>query len=155
MFRNPRQAWHRMLPHRPDVEALSAYADGRLDAPAAARVEAHLASCGACRARVEGLREVRTMLRSLPEAEPPRSFRIRPLDLTSGSPVPGSPFVRLAPALGAAAVIAFAVVLGVDLSSGGDGSRSRLPTAAQRSAPESAKAPPPAETSGSSAAPSV
>jgi anti-sigma factor RsiW len=106
--------------HRPDAELLSAHLDGRLDAVAAARAEAHIASCEACRVRLAELRTMRDMLRSLPDADAPRSFRLRPSDVPS--PVvtrraPGA--VRAMPMLGAVAAVVFAAVLGFDLSRSG------------------------------------
>lgn len=47
-------------------EDLSAWIDGELDAPRRAAVEAHLASCRACTARVEELRAVDLALLALP-----------------------------------------------------------------------------------------
>ena len=48
-------------------EDLSAWIDGELAAPRRAAVEAHLASCRACTARVEALRAVDRALLALPE----------------------------------------------------------------------------------------
>lgn len=55
-------------------EQLSAYLDGALAAAERASVEAHLASCGHCRARLAELREVSRLLASLPELAPRRSL---------------------------------------------------------------------------------
>jgi anti-sigma factor RsiW len=49
---------------------LSAYLDGDLDAAHRHAVDAHLAGCGACRAKLEDLRAVLTGLHGLPAVEP-------------------------------------------------------------------------------------
>lgn len=56
----------------PDEARLNDYADRLLDPDAAADVEAHLARCDACRARVEAIRELTGRLASLPRDIPPR-----------------------------------------------------------------------------------
>ncbi len=50
--------------------------DGRLSEADRATVEAHVATCAACREGLEQLRATVTMLRALPEARAPRSFRV-------------------------------------------------------------------------------
>lgn len=60
-------------------EQLSAYLDGALAAAERASVEAHLASCGRCRARLAELREVSRLLAALPELAPRRSLLPRRL----------------------------------------------------------------------------
>ncbi|HEX6208659.1 MAG TPA: zf-HC2 domain-containing protein [Actinomycetota bacterium] len=52
-------------------EQLAEYVDGALDASGRAEVEAHLASCGVCRAEVASATSARQTLRGLPEVEPP------------------------------------------------------------------------------------
>jgi anti-sigma factor RsiW len=64
--------WFRRNEH--DEEQLSAYMDGELDARQAEKVERHLASCEACSALLEELRETRALLSALPSHAPPRSF---------------------------------------------------------------------------------
>lgn len=44
--------------HRPDLETLSAWLDGELDAAARQRVDAHLADCPRCAAELVALREL-------------------------------------------------------------------------------------------------
>jgi anti-sigma factor RsiW len=144
--------------HQPDVELLSAHLDGQLDAPAAGRLEAHLRTCGACRTRLAGLGDARDALRSLPEAEPPRSFRLRRAEVEA-APRPRviPPLVRAMPALGAAAAIVFVAVLGADLYRGGGmssdraASKSIQPMAAAAPNGESSQAPGAAAGSGQSA----
>lgn len=57
-------------------ERLSAYLDGELAAADAAALERHLAECAECRDEVTGLREVRALLRALPQPALPRSFAL-------------------------------------------------------------------------------
>ena len=111
--------------HRPDIDGLSAYVDGRLTPPRAAEVEAHLASCEACRARVGELRQVRSALASLPQAEAPRSFRLQSWQVVQPTSQRHrtSGFVYAAPALGFAAAVALIVLVGVDLSRGSAGNQ--------------------------------
>ena len=116
--------------HQPDRDALSAYLDGQLAPARAARLEAHVASCEACSGTLDGMRQVRTMLRALPEAEPPRSFRLRRSDIeapartrTIAAPPPS--LMRAMPMLAAAAVIVFAITLGLDVTRDGNGGTSR------------------------------
>ncbi|MEX2245575.1 MAG: zf-HC2 domain-containing protein [Dehalococcoidia bacterium] len=110
--------------HTPDIEALSAFLDGGLEAAQARALEAHLASCDVCSGRLDVLRALRAALRELPEAETPRSFRLRRADIEAPAPAaaaaPG--WMRLAPALSALSVLVFAVLVGVDLSRGGGSS---------------------------------
>ncbi|HET9832123.1 MAG TPA: zf-HC2 domain-containing protein [Vicinamibacterales bacterium] len=58
-------------PH-PDDVTLNDFADGTLPAGRQGEVEAHLSSCGSCRAIVDGLRRVRSAVRQLPPLAAPR-----------------------------------------------------------------------------------
>jgi hypothetical protein len=111
--------------HRPDGEAISAWLDGALDPAASAKLEAHVAACDACRARAGELRAVRASLAVLPDVEAPRSFRLTPQRLEAPAPrrAPApSPWMRYAPAVSAAALVVFAVLLSVDITGrAGDG----------------------------------
>ena len=111
-------------------EELSAYVDGQLDAAARARVDAHLETCAACRDELAELRGLRQALSELPRVPAPRSFALREADVGPTEVPRGGGFLSTAPAmlsgLTAAAVLAFVVLVGVDLSSvgssgGGDG----------------------------------
>jgi anti-sigma factor RsiW len=109
-----------------DIDTLSAAVDGSLDRARAAALEAHLASCEACSRRIEELRAVRSTLRAMPSAEAPRSFRLRQSDAEATARRPANSgaasVLRLMPAMSAVAVVLFAVLVGVDVLSGRDGS---------------------------------
>ncbi len=115
--------------HNPDVAALSALADGALPMPEARALEAHIAECDNCRAQLDGLRQVRSLLAAMPRAEAPRSFRLRQADVeapsSAAAPARARPSIapRLLPALSALGMIVFAVALGADITSNG-GARS-------------------------------
>jgi hypothetical protein len=100
---------------------LSAFIDGALGAAARARVDAHVASCAACREVLAGLRAVRQALGALPRAEAPRSFALREADVRP-APRPAMTSLGRAPALlgglATAAFLAFGVLVGVDLTGG-------------------------------------
>jgi hypothetical protein len=111
--------------HRPDGDAISTWLDGALDPPAAAALEAHVAACDACRARAGELRAVRASLAALPRVDPPRSFRLHPSQLAAPAPrrpYAPSPWMRYAPAVSAAAMVVFAVLVGVDITRTADDS---------------------------------
>ncbi len=128
--------------HRPDVNALSAQLDGVLDPRESARLDAHVASCDACRTQLDGLRTARAALRSMPEATHPRSFRLRVAD-TVPVTTPHSPMLRWAPAAGAFAGVVVAVVVGASLYSGGGSSNSQETAKSQRNSGAVASAPRP------------
>lgn len=118
--------------HRPDNESLSALLDGRLEGAAIERTQAHLSSCEACRARLDGLRQTRDALHALPAAEAPRSFRLRAADVQAPAPARRTPAaVRAMPVLAAAAALVFAVVLEADLARGGSSTGTAGGTAVQ------------------------
>ncbi len=134
----------RRTKHALDIEQASAHLDGRLYADAAAGFDAHLAGCEACRAQFAGLRDARTALRSMPDAEPPRSFRLRAADVHAAPSRATTPrLVRMMPALSAAAIVAFAAIAGADVLRGsvgtsGDMAASRAPQPMAAGARESA-----------------
>jgi len=76
-------------------EDLSAWIDGELAAPRRSAVEAHLASCRACTARVEELRAVDRALRSLPEPAVGAALRARLGDRLSGEGAAAAPAMRM------------------------------------------------------------
>ena len=57
-------------------ELLSAYVDGQVRASEASRVQEHLAACAECRRELEALRATVSLLRSLPQIQPSRSFAL-------------------------------------------------------------------------------
>ena len=59
-------------------ERLSAYLDGELAPGDVAALERHLAECAECRDELAGLREVRALLRALPQPALPRTFALPP-----------------------------------------------------------------------------
>lgn len=107
---------------------LSAYLDGELAPAAALRLEAHIASCAVCAAQLEELREARSALRSIPEAETPRSFALTPAMARDARPVRQAlPARRLQPLVNglrlasAGLAVALAVVVVIGVSGGGSG----------------------------------
>ena len=66
-----------MTTHLAD-QTLSALIDDMLDAAELADAQAHLHACAECSRRVEELRSVASLLRQLPDLEPPRSFALGP-----------------------------------------------------------------------------
>ncbi len=110
--------------HRRFRHQLSAYIDGELDAPAAGRLEGHLAECERCRVEMEQLRATVAGLRELPGVEPPRSFTLSPERVAAPRPrLPATPPLAFGARIAAAGLAAaLAAVLVVDLGDiGGDG----------------------------------
>jgi len=110
-------------------EELSAHVDSRLSAAESARLERHLASCEACRRRLAELRAVVEGLRALPLVPAPRSFALRPHQAEAvRRAAPAAPVTGMQRALAfgpagaaVAALLLFAVLVGVDLGTGGGG----------------------------------
>lgn len=63
------------MSEHPNVEILSGYHDGELGPAKRAEIERHLASCGHCRHRLNGLQEVSMRLGQLGSLEPPVALR--------------------------------------------------------------------------------
>ena len=110
----------RRSPH-PDREQLSEYLDGEASPKTKGVLEAHISSCAQCRSQLDGLREVRSALGALPQAEAPRSFRLQSWQVEHMTPHrrAAAGFVYAVPALGIAAAVALVVLVGVDLSGSG------------------------------------
>lgn len=114
--------------HQTDIEALSAYLDGRLEASRASAVIAHVAACETCRTVLEGMRSTRAMLRAMPSVDAPRSFRLRQADVEAAPRVPArtSPMLRWSPVAAGVAAAVFVVVLGADLATRDSGGGASL-----------------------------
>lgn len=100
---------------------LSAFVDGGLGASARDRVDAHLASCAACREALAGLRAVRQALVTLPREQAPRSFAVSEADARPAARPSAQMWGRAPMALGglaAAAFLAFGVLIGIDVTGG-------------------------------------
>src|SRR5512142_1267444 len=83
-----------------DIELLSSYLDGRLNAPETSRLEARLSKEPELQATLEDLRQTRTLLRRLPQRRAPRNFRLTPKMAGVRPPAPRSyPVFRFATAL--------------------------------------------------------
>jgi anti-sigma factor RsiW len=109
--------------HPVSDEQLSAYADGRVASGERAQVDAHLESCAPCREALTELRALHQALSVMPKAARPRSFALREADVQAPSRAAGGPLAAAMPMLSGvtmAAFVAFAVLVGVDVS--GDGS---------------------------------
>ena len=115
---------HRRFPGR-----LSAYIDGELDAPAAERLERHLAECARCRTELAQLRATVAALQELPQAEPRRSFALSPEQAARRRSLPAAPPLAFGARIAAAGVaVALAAVLVVDIGDlGGDGAPQGAP----------------------------
>jgi hypothetical protein len=91
------------------TELLSAYVDNAVDVTERRRAEALIKSCEACAQELQELRLLRQWLRSLPEVQPRRSFKLHPVT----KPPRRLIFPTLRWATLAAATLLF-VVLGID-----------------------------------------
>lgn len=105
-----------MAQHLSD-DVLNAWVDDVLPDTERAALEAHLTRCADCRRTTDELAVLKEALAALPQAEPPRSFRLTPDQARRPAPalaaVPASPAVRLLPVvrtLSIAAVMALLIV---------------------------------------------
>src|SRR3990172_935326 len=98
------------LPLR-DLELLSAYLDGELTPREADRLQARLDGEADLRWALEELRRTVSVVRSLPEVRPPRSFTLTAEAAGSRAPHAAYPALQLATAL---ATLAFVAVVGLD-----------------------------------------
>jgi hypothetical protein len=94
-----------------DLERLSAYVDGELDARQTAQVEARLERDELLRGALAELRQTAQWLRSMPQVAPPRHFSLTPEMVEKRPADRAYPFLKLASALVAAA---FVFVVGID-----------------------------------------
>lgn len=117
--------WRRR--HPVSDEELSAYIDGQLAPAARTRLEAHIETCAGCQDALAELRSLQGALSALPQAQAPRSFALREVDVDlheTASQV--GMFSRATPLLSGVAMVAavvFVVLVGVDLSGPGSGGR--------------------------------
>lgn len=89
-----------------DVEQLSAYLDGQLDAGEAARLESRLEADPQLASVFEALRQSRAVLRHLPQRRAPRNFTLTPKMVGQKPPLPRAyPFFRFSTALAAALLL--------------------------------------------------
>lgn len=83
-----------------DIEQLSEYLDGRLNASDSARLESRLASDPALASALEAMRASRALLRRMPKRRAPRNFTLTPAMVGRKPPLPRSyPVLRFATAL--------------------------------------------------------
>jgi hypothetical protein len=97
-------------PHLTD-EQRAELADDRMAAPQRVVADRHLEACSACRAAVEHERQAATLLRRLPELDPPYTFTLRVASASSAW-LRAAQWMRLAS--GAAAAL-FVLLLGVEI----------------------------------------
>lgn len=110
-------------------EHLAPYVDGILAPSERAEVDEHLRSCARCRGELSAARAAREVLRSLPEPAAPdlaASYFTpeRVARLTAPRVTTRSPWVRVAPALAAAAVVALVAIAAPRLGTSSDDSGS-------------------------------
>jgi anti-sigma factor RsiW len=91
---------------------LIAYLDGRVNAAERAKMEGHLAGCGACRTRAEEMRKLSMLLGEVPAIEPSFGFDARMRQRVAAEPRQ-SWFWRLVPAPRPAFAVALLIALTV------------------------------------------
>jgi anti-sigma factor RsiW len=104
--------------HRYVDSRLSAYVDGEVTDRERKRIEAHLATCQACRADLRSLRWTKDVLQQTPVLEVPHSFVVRQVDVERQRPARRR-FTLMATQWATAVVaLLFVLVLGGDLLTG-------------------------------------
>lgn len=104
-----------------------AYVDGELKARDYLRFEQHLERCERCLATVDGVAELRASLQAMPEAAPPRSFRLTPEMVRAkaparrAAPAPPAWAFRAAQVTAGIAIVGLFSVLTVDVLGGASG----------------------------------
>ncbi len=116
-----------------ELERLSAYLDGELNARQTARVEARLEGDALFREALAELRQTTQWLRSMPQVTPPRRFSLTPEMVESRPADRAYPLLKLASAVAAAA---FVFVVGIDAFRSTQGSKALPANLAQRSVAE-------------------
>jgi hypothetical protein len=118
---------------RRDLERLSAYLDGALNARQTARMDARLDREPVLRKALTELRQTAHLLRSMPQVAAPRHFTLTPEMVAGRKPHAAYPVLKLASALVAAA---FVFVIGIDVFGVAKGSGEFPVNLAQRSVAE-------------------
>src|SRR5918996_3844924 len=103
----------------PELEQLSAFLDGELEASERSALEAHLPSCAECRSTLDALRATIADLGELPEAVPTEQDSWALRSAISRARRPARRWQRAAWAAGAVAAAAIAVVAIVQPGGGG------------------------------------
>jgi hypothetical protein len=134
------------------TEQLSALLDQQLSPAEQSRAEQHLVACSRCEEELESLRATVSLVRRLPQVEPPRDFGLPATTLRSVARQ--SRLLRLVPwtrAAGALAAALFVVLMSADLLAGAGGGE---PVVAPVSEPRPAFAPA-AESRGAAGSPTA
>ena len=122
--------------HRKFRNKLSAYIDGELSGDAVRSLDVHLESCDSCRLELDEMRATVDALKSIPQVEAPRSFRLTPAMVAERRPAASwSPSPSLMNGMRTATAgltMALVIVFVADLGGSGQGSDGA------RSLPESA-----------------
>jgi len=100
-------------------ERILAYVDGRLKDSERSETEKHLASCAACRVRVNEFRSVGELLDELPQVEPSPAFDVRVRARVAAEPVKQSwwAWLRPSPRIAFAASALLVAILWIDYHS--------------------------------------
>lgn len=130
--------------HKHDPDLIAAFAEGSLDADQAQHAEALIASCNDCRSELEAQRVALATLAGAPRPQmtgAERSELHRAIN-REATPATGTPwYVRLAPALSAAAVLVLVVgVAGVMLRGSSTGDEAALAPPAEVAEPATSAA---------------
>ena len=99
--------------HERVTELLSSYIDHQLSTDEQARVEAHLATCAACRRELQQWQRLVALLRACPQVRPPRAFALS-LDVVASQGLILR-LARFAPAVTALAAVLLAALLFADV----------------------------------------
>jgi putative zinc finger protein len=114
-----------MTQHPPE-RLIDRYVDDDLDRPERERLDAHLASCAACRVQVEEYRSFFAALNTLPVPEVPQGFAVRILDSVLPARVKERKIVRVFTQAYASVAVALSVVAAVALGMVGPGPSTAL-----------------------------
>ncbi|MHB8644855.1 MAG: anti-sigma factor family protein [Thermomicrobiales bacterium] len=120
------------MPPLIDDELLSAYLDGQVTPAERATVDAAIAADPAARAQLADLRATVTLLRSLPQPAPRRTFILTPEQAAAIRPARVAWITRLFPTVAAASAVAAVLCLMLivgDLATGGFSTKTRGVTA--------------------------